>query len=255
MTQPIEGTQPQEQPSGIPPQVEQAPQTAPAQPTVEQLQAELAAANQQREHFEKQYQALQPEYTRARQALASYVGAQAPQPQPPQDPLAPYVAQLTSQGYDEKSARAVAGVNYKMQQDLMQQHLAPLQQELQVTRNATDIDHAVTQATYLAPELFTSQADVDAARQAAMAHVQAGGRPDARLIVSVVNDNKFWQSRNNPPPQATPQNLPPLPVRQPFANGFNRVGGGFQPQPQTTTQSLSTESQRVADEIKNFLKK
>lgn len=253
MTQPIEGTQPQEQPSsGTPPQVEQAhangqpSQAAPAQPTVEQLQAQLDSERQQREHFQNQYQALQPEYTRARQALANLAGA--PTPQAPQDPVAQYVSELTSQGYDEKSARAVASVVYKMTQST----LAPLQQELQVTRNASGIDYAVNQAMQMAPQLFTSPADYDAARQAATAHVQAGGQLDPRMIVSVVNDNRFWQSMRTP--QQPQQAAQPLPT-QPFANGFNRVGGGFQPPQQRANAPLGKEAQDLQNEINNRYKK
>lgn len=249
METPSQGTQPQEQPgNGTPnpaeqaavPPGQQAP-PAPPQPSVEDLAAQLQQERQQRQHYEQQYTALQPEYTRARQALAQLAGAQ-PQQAPP-DPLEPYIQELTGQGFDDKSSRAVAGMMYKMQQQGQQQ----LHQQLAATQQAGNVDYVLNQAAQFDPGLFTSQQDYDNARQMALNFVQNGGRIDRDLIVDMQAAARYRASKSSPHQQQpfAPPALPP----QPFARGFNNAGGGFQPQPQRGAPSLNKEAQDLQNEI------
>lgn len=254
MDTPAPGTPPQEQPPGTPP-VEQAPAApgqppqaaAPAPPTAEDFQRQLQQERQQREQLESNYKSLQGEFTRRSQALAQLTGNTGPAA-PPVDPLQQYVDIYTRQGFDPKQARAAAEVQFKMAQDLA----APLQQQVQIARQSSNVDYAIQQAMGMRPGLFRNQQDVDTARQAAIAHIQAGGEPNPRLMCSIVNDSHFWEEPASP--SAPPAAMQPL-QPQPFANGFNRIGGGFQPAPQINPQTLSPESQRVADEIAARLKK
>lgn len=257
MTEPNQGTpaQPEQANTGIP-ALEQvlnaqnpvAPvePTAPPQPSIEDLQAQLNQERQNREQWENQYKALQPEYTRARQALANLAGA--PPPQAAQDPLEPYVNELVSQGYSKESARAVASTSYKMTQAA----IAPLQQQTQMAQQAANIDYSIQQAAQQWPQLFTSQQEYNEARQAAQYIVQNGGVPDPRTIAAVVNDNRFFRQPNGTPPAAM---QPAPPVAQPFANGMYQTRPGFtQPSYQNTSQQLSADQQTAEAFILNRIK-
>lgn len=248
------GPQPTEQ---APSQTQQpgAPveQPASAQPTAEQLNAQLNQERAQREQLESNYKSLQGEFTRRSQALAQLTGATgvAPVPAAPPDPLQRYVEMYTAQGFDAKQARMAAQVQHQMAQDM----IAPIQQQVQVAQQASGIDYAIQQAAGMAPHLFSTQEDVDVARQAGMAHLRNGGQLDPRFLVSVSNDNRLWKSLNNPTPQPTPtpQAQPP----NPLAGGMFRVTPGLTPQfpiAQKPQGAQTTEGKALEQYLANALK-
>jgi hypothetical protein len=247
--QPQQGTpgpeQAQQQPGN-------SPETQPQQPSVEALQQQLQQERQQREHYERQYQALQPEYTKARQALAHLAGAQPQQPQPPADPIAPYVQKLTAQGYDEKSARAVAGIAYDMVAPIQQQ----FQQQMAVATQASQLDYALTSVASQNQTLFNTPGVYDAVRNDALNLVQHNGQIDPVTLRRMAIIHDYEQRQQQPPAQYAPQYQPnPQPQQtmppQPFANGMFRGAAGYAPQPQAT-QPMTADQKAAEDWIKQF---
>lgn len=128
-------------------QSQQTEQTKAPGLTPEQI-VELQTRASRAEQLEENYKHLQAEFTRRSQALAQLTGAQ-PQLQP-QDPLAPYIQKLVSQGYDEKDARAIVSVSHEMTQPLQQQ----LQQAQIATQQSAFVGDVMRQAWASAPHLF-----------------------------------------------------------------------------------------------------
>lgn len=238
MSDPAQGTPPlPEQPGNGTLPAEQAPQqtgqpspAAPAPPTVEALTQQLEAERQQRQHFERQYQEILPEFTRKSQALAQLAGAHPQANQPPPDPLAPFVNELRQQGFDEKSSRAVVDIANRMMQPLQQQ----MQQTYQVNQQTAQVDYMLGQTAQAAPLLFKTQAAYDQVRQTALQVVQNGGQLNRELLEDIAAVADYRAQKGSPPPaNGFSQNaLPP----QIFAGGMNRPGAGFgqhqQPVPQ-----------------------
>lgn len=242
--QPEPGIQPQ--PGQPEPQLNAQPSAADPtpQPSVEELQRQLTERDQRLQQLDESARFHQSNSDRFQNALKVALG-QSPSSAPPQDPIAPFVQKLIAQGYDEKSARAVASTSYEMSQALMQ----PLQQQVQVAQQATNIDYSIQQAASQWPHLFTSNEDYTQARQAAQYLVQNGGVADARTIASIVNDNRTFG------PQRTAQPAPIAQHPQPFARGMYNTAPGFtQPSYQQAAQQLTPEQQAAEAFILNRTK-
>lgn len=240
--------------TGTPPGQQQAPviTAAPAEqaaPSVEQLQQQLATERQQREHYQKGYENLQPAYTRSQQALAAL--AQQPPPQQAQDPIAPYAQALVAKGYDAKQARDIAETNYSMAQQMM----APLQQRIEQQNAAmtgiSQVDSVMAQVYQSNPALFSNPAIYEQTRQGMLATVMQGGSIDAQYAeyaAVIAAHEAAKRPPNGAAPAPQPQYTPPP---QPFANGtFRGVQPTFQPQQQTKPAALPADAQFVADEMR-----
>lgn len=250
--QPVAG--PQQQPGQPAPQQVAQPVAADPtpQPTVEELQRQLAERDQRLQQLDESARYHQSNADRYQNALKVALGQQPSANQPPQDPIAPFVQKLVSQGYSPESARAVASTSYEMTQAMM----APIQQQVQVAQQYANITPAIDQAAARMPGLFTSQQDYQDAREAASYLVQNGGVADPTTILSMVNDARFRRQMNNPNPQnypapaTVPQNQP-----QPFARGMYNTAPGFtQPSYQQPPQQLTQEQQAAQDFILNRFK-
>lgn len=242
--QPLE--QAQAAPSGQP-----TPAAADPQPTAEDYQRQLQQERQTREQLESNYKSLQGEFTRRSQALAQLTGNTNPIQAPPPSPVDQYAQHFVAKGYTPENAKNSAELVY----NIVQAELRPVLQQAQIAQQSSNVDYAIQQAAQMAPDLFTSQDDWNTARQAAMAHIQAGGQPDPRLMVSVVNDAKFWAARNKPMPS---QAQPPAPQPQPFSNGMFRLQPGGQPQfqpPAKPTGPVTPEGQEFLKHIQERLTK
>lgn len=259
-------------PQGTPPPAQQSPvqqqeppnqeSSAPAEATPEQI----AAWRQQAESATQLAQQLQQATESARyhqgnasryqQALQQVAGGQ-PQAQP-QDPLTPYVQQLTGQGYSEKDARAIAGMNYAM----VQQHVAPLQQQLQQSQQQLQgglaVDQVLQSVYQKHPALFANQAVYDQTRAGLMQTVMAGGQIDPQYakyaaVIANFEANEAAQSQARPGQvlpftPAPPQQQQPIP--QPFNRGMFGVTNNFQPQPQIGPAALPADADWVSQEMR-----
>lgn len=262
MTNPEQGTASQEQaPQSTPPAPQQASVYTPPEPTPPVQEApsgpspdEIAALRQQAQtaqqyqaqlqQREESYKHLQAEYTRSRQALAQLAGANGSAPQQQQDPLAPYIKDLTDQGYAEKDARAIAGLSYKMIQPLQQQ----FQQTTQSLQSQTMIDATMRAAYSQDPALMSDPniyASVEATlRQGAMQGMQIDAKQAIYSALIAQYDAKQAQATQQRQP-----GMPPLPQQQPapqpFANGVFQPGTGY-PMPQQAAQNRVTPEQQSA---------
>lgn len=216
-----EGTQNQ-------PQLTPEQQTAPAapQPSIEELQQRATQAEKRFTDTQQAYTQSQQELSRVRAIANQLAGNQLQQPSAPPDPISGLVERF-GKTFNPDHVRAIGSMVQELTGDLRQQNAA-LQQQVQVAQQASGIDYTIQQAAAMAPGLFTTQEDYQVARDAAVAHLRSGGQLDARFLVSVANDNRFWKGINNPTPAtpAAPQVQPP----NPLAGGMFRVTPGLTPQ-------------------------
>lgn len=159
LAQPGDGTPAPQQPqAATPPPVQ-------AQPSVEELKAQLAEEKKARETAENSTKHFQSEFDKLRTRAAAVTQ------EPPQvDPLKAHVDKLVAKGMLEADARAIAEVQYEM--------MRPLQQELQTARSAvqgvTQVDRVLEAAIAAKPKLFADQRVINHARQELLAAAQSG---------------------------------------------------------------------------------
>ncbi len=201
-----------------------------------QYQQQLAAREQQLQQVTESAKYFQGQTHRLQQALG------APQQQPAADPLTPYIQKLVAKGYGEKEARDVAGLNYEM----VQQQVAPLQQELAATRNALAVEPQIKgslDALYgQSPHLFATPGVYDRTMNDVRTAVQQGMRIDDKFVEQMAVLAAHEMSKGKPP-QAAPVQPPP----QIFQNGMTRPATGYPYAQPLTNQPSMTQDQATAD--------
>lgn len=58
------------------------------------------------------------------------------------------------------------------------------------------IEDAIEEASKMDPDLFQSEFDFEFARRALMTLCSAGGKPTARMTLSILNDHRYWKKRD-----------------------------------------------------------
>lgn len=153
-------------PTPATPQATPATQPAVKPPTVEELQTQLAEANKKLTQAETSAKHFQSQFDQMRARTQAAI-----QPaQTPTDPLAPFVKELTDQGYNEQDARVIVNLTNRM--------VAPLQQQLQTAQSTvqgfTQIDAVLEQAVTANPKLFADQRVIQHTRNELIAAARAG---------------------------------------------------------------------------------
>lgn len=243
----VENPPPAQVPTVAPSAATPAPGTPPPAPPVspedyQRVQQELETARQSAQHWQSQAD-------RNRAALANVVGAQPPAAAP-QDPLAPFVKELSSRGYDPKQSRDLAEVMSAMVTPLQQQ----IAQQNQYVRQSSNIDSSLQAAYSVLPELFSDPNTASVTRQQLQQWVQQGGLVDesfAIQIASGVNAARQAEARRNSisRPPITPQ-------PQIFQNGMFAIQPQFQAPPvaNPALAPLSPNAQMIYDEARAHLK-
>jgi hypothetical protein len=215
--------------------------TAAAQsPTPEQI-AQWQADAQRASQLEQSYKALQAEFTRTRQAMATLTGNANGQP-PQQDPLEPYVKNLVSQGYDEKDARAIAGTQYSMVQPLIQQN-----QQMQAAIHGNAIVGDVLREGYAKnPQLFGDPSIYQSVEQVLRAEAMRGNQITAEyaLDLAFVAEGRKRMQGAQTQQQATTQ-TPQINGQFGWASGFAGVVPPMQQQKQAITPELQAADAAV----------
>lgn len=214
---------------------ETAQQYTPEQIALWQAQAAEA------EKYKKQYEALQPEYTRSRQQLAQILGVQQ---QAPQDPYAPFVEMAKQKGFDEDSARAVA----EMADQIAQRRTEGAMQAFQFQNAGNQIPLVLNQAYGMVPQALANPKVQEALRDELNQLAQAGhfGYLNPEYAANRAKIIAFDQGFFSPGKQETvvpPQN-PNMAPMWGIPNGYS----GTPPQQQQKTDAPKT--QEVINDLK-----
>lgn len=252
------GTEPQQQQAPS-----QQPQQSPSQaaPLSQELSPEeIAALRQQNEELRQQnqqldtnYRHLQGAYTQTTQQVRALTGLQQP-PQPQQSPAEIAAQKLATQyGIHPDDAKKLGPAI----QGLVNEAVAPLQQQFQQTQQAVNygfqVDQMLGSVAQANQGLFTNPAVWDQTRAQALSLVMQGGKVDPQFMehLAVIANHELTKQQPRGTTQQPMQQTPNLATAQPFAGGMFNLRPNFQPQPsaQPAARQLSPEAQAYEREL------
>jgi hypothetical protein len=215
--------------------------TAAAQsPTPEQI-AQWQADAQRASQLEQSYKALQAEFTRTRQAMATLTGNTNGQPQA--DPSAAYVERYLKAGYAKEDAEMLGKAAYDLTQPLIQQN-----QQLQAAIHGNAIVGDVLREGYAKnPQLFGDPSIYQSVEQVLRAEAMRGNQISAEyaLDLAFVAEGRRRLQGAQTQQQATTQ-PPQINGQFGWASGFP----GPQPPTQPVQKTLSPEAKELSNQVR-----
>lgn len=214
-------------------------------PPVVQPNAELLALQKQNQEAQRKITELGQQRAEALRQRDALIGSQPAAPTV--DPIQPYVDMLVKQGYDEKDARAIAGVSHAMMQPVIQAQ----QQSTAALQNTAMVGQIMQEAWGAMPGVFAANVQIGQNVQRILQADALAGRPidkEYALNLALIEDGRARYSGQTPPVQ---QQTPP-----PNFNFMSSPQPGFTA-PAPTTQApppLSPEQQRWNEDIKKTFK-